>query len=131
MQKRKQRSCRLLGVVFQDYKIFSFSFTDNIALNLPMNQDRLDRAVANAGLKEKLSTLPRGMDTSIYKDFDEEGIEFSGGEGQKLAMARTLYKDAPVIVLDEPTSALDPIAEAEIYAKIHDITKEKTTIYIP
>lgn len=83
-----------------------------------------------SGLGEKIDKLSGGIDTNISKEFDSNGVEFSGGEGQKLAMARTLYKNAPVIILDEPTSALDPIAEAEIYSKFHDITKDKTTIYI-
>ncbi len=83
-----------------------------------------------SGLGEKIDKLSNGIDTNISKEFDSNGIEFSGGEGQKLAMARTLYKNAPVIILDEPTSALDPIAEAEIYAKFHDITRDKTAIYI-
>lgn len=70
------------------------------------------------------------MDTSVFKIFDEEGVEFSGGESQKLAIARAYYKDAPIIVLDEPTSALDPYAEEEIYSKFNDLVQDKTAIYI-
>lgn len=74
--------------------------------------------------------MSHGLDTMLYKDLSEEGVEVSGGEAQKIAIARALYKDAPFIILDEPTAALDPIAEAEIYSKFSDIAGDKTTIYI-
>ena len=74
--------------------------------------------------------MPSGLDAYLYKDIDKEGVEISGGEAQKIAIARALYKDAPFIVLDEPTAALDPVAEAEIYEKFNDIAGDKTAIYI-
>ena len=74
--------------------------------------------------------MPAGLDTMLYKEFAEDGVDVSGGEAQKIAIARALYKDAPFIVLDEPTAALDPIAEAEIYAKFNDIAGDKTAVYI-
>ena len=74
--------------------------------------------------------MPQGLDTSLYKTLDKDGVEVSGGEAQKIAIARALYKDAPFIVLDEPTAALDPIAEAEIYEKFDDIAGDKTAVYI-
>lgn len=74
--------------------------------------------------------MPDGIDTYLYKDFEENGIEISGGEAQKIALARALYKNAPFVVLDEPTAALDPIAEAEIYTRFNDIVGQKTAIYI-
>ena len=74
--------------------------------------------------------MPKGLDTYLYKDLDENGIQISGGEAQKIAIARALYKDAPFIILDEPTAALDPVAEAEIYSKFNDIVTDKTTVYI-
>ena len=74
--------------------------------------------------------MPEGLDTYLYKDFDENGVEISGGEAQKIAIARALYKDAPFIILDEPTAALDPMAEAEIYSKFNHIVGDKTAIYI-
>lgn len=74
--------------------------------------------------------MPKGLDTCLYKDLDEDGVTISGGEAQKIAIARALYKDAPFIVLDEPTAALDPVAEAEIYAKFNEIAGDKTAIYI-
>ena len=79
---------------------------------------------------ERIRSLPKGLDTNIYKLFDPEGVELSGGEGQKLAIARAIYKDAPIVVLDEPTAALDPLAEYEIYRRFRDLIGDKTTIYI-
>ena len=83
-----------------------------------------------AGFADRLKTMPKGLDTTLYKDFDAEGIEISGGEAQKIALARALYKDAPFIVLDEPTAALDPVAEYEIYTRFNDIVGDHTAIYI-
>lgn len=74
--------------------------------------------------------MPHGLDTELYKDLDKNGVEISGGEAQKIAIARALYKDAPFLVLDEPTAALDPIAEAEIYEKFNSIVGDKTAVYI-
>ena len=77
-----------------------------------------------------MESLEKGLDTMLYKDLTEDGVDVSGGEAQKIAIARALYKDAPFIILDEPTSALDPIAEAEIYSKFNDIADDRTAIYI-
>ena len=74
--------------------------------------------------------MPQGLDTQLYKDFAENGVEISGGEAQKIAIARALYKDAPFIILDEPTAALDPIAEADIYSRFNEIAGDRTAIYI-
>ena len=84
----------------------------------------------NAGFETRFASMPKGLDTYLYKDLDEKGIQISGGEAQKIAIARALYKDAPFIILDEPTAALDPVAEAEIYSKFNDIVTDKTTVYI-
>lgn len=84
----------------------------------------------DAGFGDRLQQLPQGLDTNLYRDFAEEGVEVSGGEAQKIAIARALYKDAPFIILDEPTAALDPIAEAEIYSRFNDIAGDKTAVYI-
>ena len=83
-----------------------------------------------AGFGDRLNTMPNGLDTYLYKELDKNGVSISGGEAQKIAIARALYKDAPFIILDEPTAALDPIAEAEIYSKFNDIAGDKTAIYI-
>lgn len=119
-----------IGAVFQDFKLFDFSIGENVCLSDEMYVTKVKECIQKCGLGDKLDSLQNGLDTNISKEFDPEGIEFSGGEGQKLAMARALYKNAPIIVLDEPTSALDPIAESEIYEKFNEITKDKMTIYI-
>ena len=94
------------------------------------DRDRARKALLDAGFGERLASLPEGLDTQLYRDFDGEGVQISGGEAQKIAIARALYKDAPFIVLDEPTAALDHMAEAEIYAQFNEISGDKTAIYI-
>ena len=86
--------------------------------------------IEKAGFDTRLGRMPKGLDTCLYKDFEEDGVEISGGEAQKIALARALYKDAPFIVLDEPTAALDPISEYEVYSKFNEIVGDKTAIYI-
>ncbi len=120
----------LLGVVFQDFKLFSFSVRENVCLDTEGDDSKLTKCIEKSGLADKIGTLPNKYNTMINKEFDDFGIEFSGGEGQKLAIARALYKEAPLIILDEPTSALDPIAEYEIYNRFHQLTDGKSTIYI-
>ncbi len=120
----------LFGVVFQDFKLFSFTLGQNVATSLSYERDRATDALHKAGLDARLANLPQGLDTPLYKGFVEDGIEISGGEAQKVALARALYKDAPFIVLDEPTAALDPIAEFEIYSNFNKIVGERTVIYI-
>ena len=95
-----------------------------------VDRERAKACLEDAGFGERLASLPQGLDTSLYKDLDREGVTVSGGEAQKIAIARALYKDAPFIILDEPTAALDPMAEAEIYSKFSDITGDKTAVYI-
>ena len=121
---------KLLGVVFQDFKLFSFSVKENITMGEPEEPFHIDDCLVRCGLKEKVNGLEQGTDTFVYKDFDENGVEFSGGEGQKLAIARALYKNAPIMVLDEPTASLDPIAEYEIFKRIRSVTQEKTAVII-
>ncbi len=120
----------LFSVVFQDFKLFSFSLGQNIAASENCDQSKAVNCLEQAGFGERLSLMPSGIDTCLYKDFDETGVEISGGEAQKIALARALYKDAPFVVLDEPTAALDPIAEYDIYSRFNDIVKDKTAIYI-
>ena len=79
---------------------------------------------------ERVKAMPKGLKTPVYKDFEEDGVEISGGEAQKLAIARALYKDAAFVILDEPTASLDPIAEHEIYSRFNDMVKDKTAVYI-
>ncbi|MBD5496703.1 MAG: ABC transporter ATP-binding protein [Lachnospiraceae bacterium] len=116
--------------VFQDYKLFSFSIKDNVALAQPMDEDKVRDILEYVGFCEKLRKLQNGIDTSVFKNFDEEGFEPSGGEGQKLALARALYKDAPIVLLDEPTAAMDPKAEYELYQRFNEMVQGKTAVYI-
>ena len=120
----------LFSVVFQDYNLLSMPLGNNVAGSAAYDRDKAERLLEEAGFGERYLKMPQGLETPLYKDFDENGVEISGGEAQKIALARALYKDAPFIILDEPTAALDPIAEAEIYAKFNEIVGDKTAIYI-
>lgn len=124
------RYTELFATVFQDYRLFSFSIKENVSLALPCNDQRVEQILRRVGLDDRLDTLPMGINTPVYKNFDERGIEPSGGEEQKIVLARALYKDAPVIILDEPTSSLDPRAEFEIYQHFNELISGKTAIYI-
>ena len=93
-------------------------------------KDRVEACLKKVGFDDRLRDMPNGVDTYLYKDFDDEGVEISGGEAQKIALSRALYKDAPFIILDEPTAALDPIAEYEIYSKFNAIAGDKTAVFI-
>jgi ABC-type bacteriocin/lantibiotic exporter with double-glycine peptidase domain len=123
---------RLIGAVFQDVEILAFSIAKNVAA---CREDKIDYkrvrdCLALAGLKEKIEGLKDGENTYLTQEISKDGILLSGGEMQKLMLARALYKDAPIMLLDEPTSALDPIAESELYEKYNDLTKDKTSIFI-
>lgn len=120
-----------LSAVFQDYKLFAFSIEENITGKDP-GEDTLkaEKLTEEVGLKEKLQELPNGIRSLFEKAYDESGIEMSGGQGQKVAIARALYKGGSLIILDEPTSALDPLAEAEIYENFNSLIGDKTAIYI-
>lgn len=120
----------IFSVVFQDFQLISQSLGSNVAGAVHYDPERVRQALIDAGFGERLKTLPKGLETQLYKDYGEDGVEISGGEAQKIAIARALYKNAPFIILDEPTAALDPIAEAEIYAKFNEISGDKTAIYI-
>ena len=126
----KDSIINLYSVVFQDFKIFSVSLKDNICANSDFESDRFYACLENANIKDRAERLPNKENTYLYKDLDENGVEISGGEAQKLALARALYKDAPVVILDEPTAALDPIAENEIYTRFNSFVQSKTAIYI-
>ena len=107
----------LISPVFQDVQIFAFPIGENVSMKTPEETDLNMAAekLKEANLAEKLKSLPNGINTELLKVLDEHGIDLSGGEKQKLALARALYKDAPVIVLDEPTAALDALAEYKLY----------------
>lgn len=120
----------IFSVVFQDFKLLALPLGENVAGAAKYDKERVLKCLKDAGFDERMESMPNGLETYLYKDLDKEGVEVSGGEAQKIAIARALYKDAPFIILDEPTAALDPIAEAEIYSKFNDIVGDKTAIYI-
>jgi len=120
----------LFSVVFQDFKLFSVSLGQNVAVNVNYDNEKVEESIKNAGFTERFAEMQKGLDTFLYKDFEEDGVEISGGEAQKIALSRALYKNAPFIVLDEPTAALDPIAEYEIYLRFNEFVGDKTAIYI-
>lgn len=120
-----------MAAVFQDYRLFAFTMEENITCKEP--QEDIEKAtylLEKVGLTEKVGTLPKGIKSLFGKSYDEEGIEMSGGESQKVAIARALNKEASLIILDEPTSALDPLAEAEIYENFNHLVGDKTALYI-
>lgn len=120
----------IFSPVFQDFKLFAFSVKENIVLDGSCEDKELEALTDQVGLKDKLSSLENGASTLLFKAFDENGIEPSGGEQQKIAIARALYKNAPVVILDEPTAALDPVAEYDIYRQFNSLVGGKTAIYI-
>lgn len=120
-----------IAAVFQDYKLFDFTIEENVTCGeAGEDSARAMELIDKVGLKEKIESLPNGMRSLFGKSYDPEGIEMSGGQNQKVAIARALYKDASLIILDEPTSALDPLAEAEIYEHFNALVGEKTALYI-
>lgn len=118
-----------ISAVFQDYKLFAYTLKENI-LNEDGDEKIAYEVACKVGLKDKLNQLPNGINSLYTKSFSEGGIELSGGEAQKVAIARALYKNASLVILDEPTSALDPLTEAEIYQNFNDLVQDKTAIYI-
>ena len=122
--------CALFSVVFQDFQMFAFPVGENVAAGSEVDEALVIDAMNRAGLGERLSTLSQGLSTCIGKDYDEGGVSFSGGEKQKLAIARAVYKDAPFVIMDEPTAALDPEAEAEVFEGFDKMVGNKTAIYI-
>ena len=114
---------KLIAPVFQDSNHYAVSIKENIAMEADGNIDdaKLYSAINLAGLTQKVNDLKEGADTLITRDMDDTGVELSGGESQKLSIARAIYKNAPFVILDEPTSALDPIAESELYINLNKI----------
>lgn len=120
-----------ISAVFQDYRLFNFTIAENVSCQQKnADQKEIHRLIKEVGLEEKVAELPNGIESRFGKDYDEDGIEMSGGQSQKIAIARALYKKASMVILDEPASALDPIAEAEIYEKFNSLVEDKTAIYI-
>lgn len=123
---------RLFAPAFQEAELFAFPMEENVSMKEPGKTDseRAERALRAAGLGEKIDSLEKGTKTEMLKVLYDDGVDLSGGERQKLALARALYKDAPVVVLDEPTAALDALAEYRLYQNFNDMIGEKTAVYI-
>lgn len=121
---------RLFSVVFQDYRIFSLKIGENIAASEEVDPERALDALCRAGLEERMARMPYGLDTFVGGEFESSGVNVSGGERQKMAIARAIYKGAPFVIMDEPTAALDPVSECEVYAGFDRMVGEKTAIYI-
>lgn len=118
-----------IAAVFQRIDMLSLSIEENITFG-KTDEEKLKKVIELSGLSEKIESLPNGLKTKFDRTLYEDAVDFSGGEKQKLALARALYKEAPIVILDEPTSALDPIAENEIYQKYNDLTKKTTSVFI-
>ena len=129
---RRKEYFQLFAPVFQNVELFAFPLAENVSMKDPENTDkkRAEQCLIQAGLQEKLISLEKGVDTEILKVLCEDGVDLSGGEKQKLALARALYKDSPIIVLDEPTAALDALAEYELYQNFDRMMEGKTAVYI-
>lgn len=118
---------KLFAPVFQDFNLFAYSLRENVAFDAPGD---VAAVLERAGLSGLLGRLLNGIETPALKTLDDAGFEPSGGEAQKIALARALFKDAPVVILDEPTAALDPRAEYELYQQFHQLILDKTAVFI-
>lgn len=121
---------KLLGVVFQDYKLFAFSVAENISLSAESDENKVGDVLVKCGLEEKIKRLPTGLNTSMSKILDDSGVEFSGGESQRIELCRVLYKNPAIVILDEPTASLDPVNEYELYKMMYEYTKDKCSVFI-
>ena len=127
---KKETLYQMFGTVFQDFAVLAFPVKENVAASKEVDEARVKEVLESVGLGKKIENLPKGIDTMMLKIVDEEGTDLSGGERQKLAIARALYKDAPMVIMDEPTAALDALAEAEIYESFSNLVEGKTAVYI-
>lgn len=128
---RKKELYSLYSAVFQDVNILAFTLRENVACKSEgVDDERVKTALEKVGLWKKVEGLEKGLDQMMLKVIDENGTDFSGGERQKLSIARGLYKDAPMVIMDEPTAALDALAEAEIYENFSSLVEGKTAVYI-
>lgn len=121
---------KLFGVVFQDFTLLAFTIAENVAASETYDADKVMQCLDTAGVGERVRRMPKGIKQCRTKLYEEDGEDLSGGEDQKVAIARALYKDAPFVILDEPTAALDPKSEAEIYARFNEMTGGRTAVYI-
>lgn len=126
-----EESCyRLSAIVFQDFTLFSYPIDENVAGAETVDEKKVEHCLEQAGILERIKNFPEGVKTTLYNSNEHNGVEISGGEAQKIAIARALYKDSPLIILDEPTAALDPKSEVEVYEKFGTLVQHKTAIFI-
>lgn len=125
-----QQYMAIFAVVFQDFKLFPYTLAQNVAASGQYDPEKVKDCLLKAGLGERLEEMKAGLDTYLTRKRNDNGVDISGGEAQKIAIARALYKDTPFILLDEPTAALDPIAEAGVYSRFHSIVGGRTAVYI-
>ena len=121
---------KLFSAVFQDFKVYAFTIAQNINLFSEESVEKEKALLAEVGMLSKVESLKHGLDTYLFRIYDDEGVELSGGQNQKLAIARAIYKNAPIVIMDEPTAALDPRAESEIFADFGRMVNGRTAIYI-
>lgn len=119
-----------IGIVLQDFYLFAYTIKENIILDQAFDQEKLDFSIEKSGLSNFINSLEEKEETYLYKEISKDGIELSGGNGQKLAIARVMYKDSDFLVFDEPTSSLDPIAEYDMFWQLYNIAKDKTSLFI-
>src|SRR5574344_5729 len=129
---KKDDYFKIFSPIFQDVQIFAFPLCENVSMSEPEKTDSklAEDYLRSAGLGEKIDSLPKGVHTELLKVIEEDGIDLSGGEKQKLALARALYKNAPIVVLDEPTAALDALAEYHLYQNFNKMIGKKSAVYI-
>ena len=121
----------MFSVVFQEVNVIAYTIRENVACSsINVDDERVWKALEKVGLKNKVQGFEKGLDQMMLKIIEEDGTEFSGGEQQKLAIARALYKNANMVIMDEPTAALDALAEAEIYQNFSELIQGKTAVYI-
>ena len=119
-----------ISAIFQDYKIFAFSIADNIQMGNKSEFNKVENLIHKVGLDSLIDNFPNGINTYVFQLFDDDGVELSGGEQQKIILLRSLYKDSPIMILDEPTAKLDAIMEYDFYNKFNDMTTDKSVIFI-
>ena len=127
----RQEYYAAFATVFQDFSVLDISVAENVAQRFDgIDRDRVNDCLALSGLTEKIGELPNGIDTKIGRKIWDDGVELSGGQTQRLMLARALYRSAPMLLLDEPTAALDPLAESDIYTRYNEMTQGKTSLFV-
>lgn len=127
---RYEEYLRMFSVVFQDFFLLALPLGENVAGAVEYDEERVRECLAKAGFGPRLARMEKGLQSSLYRILAEDGVEISGGEAQKIALARALYKNAPMVILDEPTAALDPISEYEVYSGFRNLIGNRTALFI-